>query len=147
MGDEHITVPDFIPGDLAEEHAATARRQVRAAFGSGRRGQPAPTRPAQPECAPGSVRCGLGDWLSERDRRLIGGGAVLVMVGLATLTAFWIWVAVTMHPAGWALAVLGAALSTANGITAVRIWRLSVRHSPHRTGALGDDAAHEQSPP
>lgn len=144
MADGHIAAPDFIPAAVEEEHIAAARRLVRTAPHPRQRTEPTPRYPSELEASSGGARRGLWHWLSERDRRMMSGGAIFAMLGFAALAGFWIWVAVTMNPAGWALAVLGAGLSTAWGITGVRIWRLSVRHSPRRSDVLGTDSTHEQ---
>lgn len=112
MTDESITIPDFLPLELEDEHLTHAREQVQQSRQSHR--QRAKARPrASDDAAPvvgGHARGGPVSWLSSAEIPLVAAATVIGLLGLSALTTWWSWLAVTHDPMWWGFTAVGGLL-------------------------------------
>lgn len=126
MTDESITIPDFLPVDLEDEHVIAARDQVEQS--RARNGQHAEARAAEGR-APARVRrprtashkrratvvghgpgTGPVSWLPASEIPLVTAAVMIGLVGMCGLTTWWSWLAVTQDPMWWGFTAAGGVL-------------------------------------
>lgn len=121
MTDDPVTVPDFVPTTIEEEHRETARQQVR----DSRSPQPVPATPppeapqdaAVPTQAPTQEVTAAHsaprwlDRLSGAEVALATAAAIVGLLGVTALTTFWAWLAMSGDPIWWAFTAAGFVLS------------------------------------
>lgn len=110
MTDDPVTVPDFVPTSLDEQHRETARQQVR----ESRSPQPVPATP--PPEAPQDAAAARStprwlDRLSGAEVALATAATIVGLVGVTALTTFWAWLAMSGDPIWWAFTAIGFVLS------------------------------------
>lgn len=127
MTDDPVTVPDFVPTSIEEQHREMARQQVR----DSRSPQPVPpaphavappeaavrTRPAAQEVqdvheatdARPSPRW-LGR-LSGAELALATAAAIVGLLGVTALTTFWAWLGMSGDPMWWGFTAVGFVVS------------------------------------
>lgn len=121
MTDDPVTVPDFVPTSIDEQHRETARQQVR----ESRSPQPVPATPppeapqdaavgrratTQKDAAARSIPRWL-DRLSGAEVALATAATIVGLVGVTALTTFWAWLAMSGDPIWWAFTGVGFVLS------------------------------------
>lgn len=121
MTDDSVTVPDFVPTSLEEQHQETARQQVRDSR-SPRPLPPAPHPVAPPDAAvqppatdqEATTARSTPRWLdrlSGAQVALATAAAVVGLLGVTALTTFWAWLAMNGDPMWWGFAAMGLVLS------------------------------------
>lgn len=128
MTDDPVTVPDFVPTSIDEQHREMARQQVH----DSRSPRPVPAMPrpeapqdaavrphataqeatAQEATAARSTPRWL-DRLSGAEVALATAAAIVGLLGLTALTTFWAWLAMSGDPMWWAFTAVGFVLSLA----------------------------------
>lgn len=108
MTDEPITIPDFLPLELEDEHLNDAREQVhQSRHGQQDQVEPARAADGRPPRAP--VAGPLG-WLSGSEIPLVTVAIAIGLVGVSALTTWWSWLAMTHDPMWWGFTALGGVL-------------------------------------
>lgn len=122
MTDDPVTVPDFVPTSIEEQHQAVARQQVR----DSRSPRPVPSAPhpvtpqdaavqtratPQEEVTPARSTPRWLDRLSGVEVALATAAAIVGLLGVTALTTFWAWLAMSGDPMWWAFTAVGFVLS------------------------------------
>ncbi len=130
MTDDPVTVPDFVPTSIEEQHQEMARQQVRDSR-SPRSAPPAPH--PEPQDAAVQTRATAQEvtgtrsnprWLDQLSGSEVGLATAAIVVGLlgvTALTVFWTWLAMSEDPMWWWFTPVGAGLSVALAIAAVAL--------------------------
>lgn len=121
MTDDSVTVPDFVPASIEVQYQEMARQQVRGSRSP--LAVPPPPDPVTPQDvavqarAPTQKVTAFGstsrwlDRLSGAQIALATAAAVLGLLGLAALTTFWAWLAMSEDPMWWAFTAMGFVVS------------------------------------
>lgn len=109
MTDEPVTIPDFLPLELEEEHLVQAREQVHGSHHLRAQLDGPAQRPANAH-DPHDRFAGRLSWISASDLPLVLAAAVMGLLGLTALTTWWSWLAMTGDAMWWGFTGVGAVL-------------------------------------
>lgn len=112
MHDESVIIPDFLPASFEDEFDG-ARQQVEESHLQ-RHEAETPTwddAGSKPRRASARSRGGSrAPWLAGSDLPMVTAAMVVGLIGMASLTGMWGWLAVSRDPLWWGFAVGGAVL-------------------------------------
>lgn len=147
MTDDPVTVPDFVPASIEDQHQEMARQQVRDSR-SPRPAPPAPdpvapqeaavrtraTAPEAPEVPEVTETRPSPRWLdrlSGAEVALATAGAIVGLLGVTALTTFWAWLAMSGDATWWGFAAVGFVLSLGLALAVATL----NQHAQKRTAA------------